>query len=80
MVEFLCLTTKRKFELENPDVVVLRNGRYAFRAESPWKGKNDKTLFAFKFCRKEDYEKSLGLNEENSKSDSEESCHSQEQE
>ena len=51
-----CMTTKQKFEVVEPDVVVLRNGRYAYKAECPWKGKQDKTLHAFKFCGSADYE------------------------
>ena len=45
-----CMTTKQKFEVENPTVVVLKNGRYAYRVECPWEGKNGKVLHAFKFC------------------------------
>ena len=33
-----------------------KNGRYAFCAQCPWEGKNGKTLKAFKFCSKRDYE------------------------
>ncbi len=45
-----CMTTKQKFEVENPPVVVLSNGRYAFRVPCPWEGKNGKELYAYKFC------------------------------
>lgn len=45
-----CMTTKQKFEVEDPNVVVLKNGRYAFRVKCPWEGKNGKELHAFKFC------------------------------
>ena len=45
-----CMTTKQKFEVENPNVVVLSNGRYAYRVKCPWEGKNGKELYAFKFC------------------------------
>lgn len=51
-----CMTTKQKFEAAEPNVVVLRNGRYAYKVECPWKGKQDKTLHAFKFCGSKDYE------------------------
>lgn len=44
------MTTKKKFDVVDPEVIVLRNGRYAFRAECPWEGKNGKKLAAFKFC------------------------------
>ena len=44
-----CLTTKKKFDAVNPEVVVLSNGRHAYRAQCPWKGKNDRTLYAYKF-------------------------------
>ena len=55
-VSMMCMTTKQKFEVEDPDVVVLRNGRYAFKVECPWEGKNGKQLHAFKFCGSSDYE------------------------
>lgn len=51
-----CMTTKQKFMAEEPNVVVLRNGRYAYKVECPWKGKQDKALHAFKFCGSKDYE------------------------
>tara|TARA_B100000212_G_scaffold313296_1_gene266109 strand:- start:7875 stop:8120 length:246 start_codon:yes stop_codon:yes gene_type:complete len=51
-----CMTTKKKFEVLQPEVTVLRNGRYAFRAECPWEGKNGKKLVAFKFCSSKDYQ------------------------
>jgi hypothetical protein len=54
-VTMTCMTTKKKFEAQ-PEVVVLSNGRYAYRCECPWKGKNDKTLTAFKFCSVTNYE------------------------
>ena len=56
VVTMTCMTTKKKFEVEDPEVIVLRNGRYAFRAQCPWEGKNGKTLTAFKFCSFKDYE------------------------
>ena len=49
-VVMMCLTTKQKFEVVNPEVVVLNNGRYAYREKCPWLGKNGKVLYAFKFC------------------------------
>ncbi len=45
-----CMTTKQKFEVENPPVIMLANGRYAYRVKCPWEGKGGKELFAFKFC------------------------------
>jgi hypothetical protein len=47
------MTTKKKFEAENPTVIVLANGRYAYRVKCPWEGKNGKELYAFKFCSTE---------------------------
>ena len=44
------MTTKKKFDVEDPEVVVLNNGRYAYKVMCPWKGKNDKDLYAFKFA------------------------------
>lgn len=55
MVSMTCMTTKKKFDVENPTVVVLANGRYAFRCTCPWEGKNGKKLVAFKFCSAEDH-------------------------
>lgn len=45
-----CMTTKQKFEIDNPPVVVLANGRYAYKVKCPWEGKGGKELYAFKFC------------------------------
>ena len=45
-----CMTTKKKFDVENPPVTRLANGRFAYRVRCPWDGKNGKELYAFKFC------------------------------
>lgn len=52
-VTMTCMTTKKKFEVDDPPVVELKNGRYAYRCECPWEGKNGKKLVAFKFCSKD---------------------------
>ena len=77
VVSMTCMTTKKKFEVENPTVVVLRNGRYAYRCECPWQGKNGKQLFAFKFCSAADYDlyKSSQVVEEDKSEHSSESEH-----
>ena len=49
-VTMMCLTTKKKFDVDDPEVVILANGRYAYRAKCPWGGKNGKELVAYKFC------------------------------
>lgn len=49
------MTTKQKFDVEDPPVVVLSNGRYAYKVKCPWEGKNGKELHAFKFCSAEAY-------------------------
>lgn len=59
VVTMTCMTTKNKFDVENPTVVVLSNGRYAYKEKCPWTGKNDKELFAFKFCSATAYEEYL---------------------
>lgn len=59
LVTMTCMTTKQKFDVEDPPVVVLKNGRFAYRVECPWKGKNEKTLTAFKFCSSEAYDRYL---------------------
>ena len=55
MVRMKCLTTKQDFDAEEPEVIVLRNGRYAYRVKCPWEGKNGKQLYAFKFASMEAY-------------------------
>ena len=54
-VTMTCMTTKKQFDVDNPPVVVLANGRYAYRVPCPWEGKNGKELYAFKFCSSEAY-------------------------
>ena len=54
-VTMTCMTTKQKFDVEDPPVIMLANGRYAYRVKCPWEGKNGKELFAFKFCSAEAY-------------------------
>ena len=56
MVLMMCLTTKKTFEVESPEVIVLKNGRYAFRAQCPWKHESGKLLYAFKFASKKAHE------------------------
>lgn len=56
-VTMMCMSTKQKFEAEDPPVVVLANGRYAYRAECPTPGKDGAKRFAYKFCSKDDYQK-----------------------
>ena len=68
-VTMTCMTTKKKFEVEQPEVVVLKNGRFAFRAECPWEGKNGKKLCAFKFCSLKDYEEQCERNASTSESE-----------
>lgn len=63
-VSFTCMTTKQKFEVENPEVIVMSNGRYAYKAECPWKGKDDKVLTAYKFAPKSAYERYVGARAE----------------
>ena len=58
-VSMTCMTTKNKFDVENPTVVVLANGRYAYRVDCPWEGKNGKKLTAFKFCSQAAYQRSV---------------------
>ena len=56
MVLMMCLTTKKTFEVEHPEVIVLKNGRYAYKTECPWKHASGKTLYAFKFASKKAHE------------------------
>lgn len=56
-VMMTCMTTKQKFEAEEPDVTVLSNGRFAYRVKCPWEGKNGKELYAFKFCSTDAYKR-----------------------
>jgi len=62
MVLMMCLTTKKTFEVEDPEVIVLKNGRYAFRAQCPWKHDSGKLLYAFKFASKKAYEEFTAKN------------------
>jgi hypothetical protein len=62
------MTTKQKFDVEDPEVIVLRNGRYAYRCECPWEGKGGKKLCAFKFASAAAYQ----AYQEQSKKDSSE--------
>ena len=66
-----CMTTKKKFDVENPEVIVLSNGRYAYRAQCPWTGKNDKVLTAFKFCSAQAYNDFKGVQPDAENSDTE---------
>ena len=59
-----CMTTKQKFDVTNPPVVVLANGRYAYRVKCPWEGKGGKELYAFKFCSAAAYQNYLDNQEE----------------
>jgi len=56
-VEFTCMTTKKKFTVDDPEVIVLKNGRYAYQVPCPWAGKNGKSLIAVKFCSTVDYQR-----------------------
>jgi hypothetical protein len=55
MVEMTCMTTKKKFEAVSPEVIELRNGRFAYRVQCPWDGKGGRKLFAFKFASRAAY-------------------------
>ena len=57
-----CMTTKKRFDVCDPPVIVLKNGRYAYRVKCPWLGKNDKELFAFKFCSADAYKRFCEMN------------------
>tara|TARA_Y100000401_G_scaffold104065_1_gene95557 strand:+ start:701 stop:964 length:264 start_codon:yes stop_codon:yes gene_type:complete len=56
-VTLYCMTSKKKFDVVNPPVVVLKNGRFAYRAMCPDKGKDGKDLYAFKFCSAADHKR-----------------------
>jgi hypothetical protein len=73
-VQMTCMTTKQKFDVEQPEVVVLRNGRYAYRAECPWEGKGGKKLISYKFCCASEYEEHIkrGHDEDTSEEDTSE--------
>lgn len=58
-VKMTCMTTKQQFEVsdEEATVVVLKNGRYAYRVKCPWQHpKTEKDLYAFKFCSAQAHE------------------------
>ena len=62
-VRLTCMTYKKDFDVpaEEARVHVLKNGRYAYRVQCPWKGKvsaehpDGKELWAFKFCSAKAY-------------------------
>ena len=56
MVEMTCMTTKKKFEVDNPEVIQLRNGKFAYRVRCPWDGRGGKQLYAFKFASRKAYD------------------------
>jgi len=45
-----CMSMKKNFDVVDPPVTVLANGRYAYRVMCPWKRKDGADLYAFKFC------------------------------
>lgn len=59
-----CMTTKQKFDVTDPDVIVLANGRYAYKVKCPWEGKSGKELYAFKFCSAAAHQKYKSKHEE----------------
>lgn len=64
-VQMTCMTTKQKFDVDDPPVVMLRNGRYAYKCECPWRNpKNNHQLYAYKFCSTEAYKRYIGMQEE----------------
>ena len=55
MVLMKCMTLKKTFECEDPEVILLKNNRYAYKAMCPWKGKHGNDLYAFKFASTQAY-------------------------
>ena len=49
------MTYKKKFTVEDPEVVVTRNGKYQYRVPCPWDGKNGKKLVACKWASVDAY-------------------------
>lgn len=74
MVVMKCMTTKKNFECDEPEVILLKNKRFAYKAKCPWKGKHGNDLYAYKFATSKAYhdyiQKNLGTVEEGSESDS----------
>ena len=64
------MTKKQKFMAENPTVVRLSNGRFAYKSKCPWEGKNGRELYAYKFCSIADYEHYVESTEEPSAEES----------
>ena len=50
-----CMTTKQKFECDDPPVIMLCNGRYAYKVECPWRHKSGRVLYAWKFASTDAY-------------------------
>ena len=78
-VTMTCMTTKQKFDCEDPPVVVLANGRYAYKVECPWEGKGGKKLHAFKFCSTEAHKEFCARKEEQKEASEEEKEASEEE-
>lgn len=55
MVQMMCMTTKQKFDVEDPELVLLKNNRYAYKSTCPWAGKDGKVLTAWKFASRDAY-------------------------
>jgi hypothetical protein len=53
-VTMTCMSTKKKFDVEEPAAMRLKNGRYAFTAECPFECTCKRG--AFKFCSAADYQ------------------------
>ena len=62
-VTMTCMTTKEKFEAVDPAVIVLANGRYAYREKCPWSGKSGQPLYAFKFCSRAAFDRYTAMQE-----------------
>lgn len=62
MVTMTCMTTKKKFECETPNVILLKNKRYAYKVLCPWKRDDGKELWAFKFASEKAYNEQLARN------------------
>lgn len=50
VVTMKCMVTKKTFEVTNPEVIELKNGRHAYCVEAPWPRANGEPIKCYKFA------------------------------
>lgn len=65
---FTCMSRKLKFDLPDPEISKMMNGRYYMRVPCPWLAKDGRPLTACKFASRAAYEKQMQANSDASSS------------